>query len=384
MKRNILIMMVVMAAIFCIVVPERDQVQANGYMTGVIIVEPFGVAEIDHEAYRGHVLITPEYGTPLRDSSGGNKNETVTNKHGMESLSVAARNINSCMFIPVCGDLRNQSFYDRIKKAIVQYDARFVNMSLSFMVRELPIAEIPDRDTFRTARSAAYILIYRQKNVLFTVAAGNGLQNGLIKTGVNIDFFPQYPVANTPDNMVTVGSVNTDKIETGKLDKYQMSVFSNFGFKSVDILAPGENVKVAGPGNTYGREKGTSFSAPYILNLLLKLSAHTDLTVLKLKELLLKSAYVPNIDLAMKHNLHDLSILRVEQLTAHPGIFPVRSGGIVFPERAKRTLNILRANPQLSVGQAVLKARNYVLGPGEDNTPETQEKLERFWQMRLL
>ena len=380
--------------VFLAFVPEI--VAAGPEMNGdkIIIAEPFGIADFDHEAFRGRILLTPEYGTPCSISkldkiSGQNEspqstsNEGVLN-HGMEVMSIIAKN-SSNLLIPISGDLRDQEFYDRIKLAIKKYGVKFVNMSFSFQTLDLPNVElVSNRDMFTDARSGAFLLIDQESEVLFVISSGNGTHNGFISSGINIDFFPQYPVANTPDNILSVGAINTDEIKTADLGKYKMSFFSNFGFKSVDILAPGENVTVAKPGNTYEKKSGTSFSVPYILNLIERNFKQLGFSALEIKELLLKSAYIPNLDQASQYSLTDLTILRTEQLLTHPGLFPVRSGGIIFPDRAAKALEIIDSNPQLTISQAVLQARNFVLGPGEKNDPETRQKLIDFWKMRGL
>lgn len=67
-----------------------------------------------------------------------------------------------------------------------------------------------------------------KKGVLVVVAAGNGDPNtGL---GFNIDEIPVYPASLNLPNLITVGAFDEENI---------LSVYSNFGAKSVTVLAPG-------------------------------------------------------------------------------------------------------------------------------------------------
>lgn len=84
-------------------------------------------------------------------------------------------------------------------------------------------------------------------NMLFVCAVGNN--------GYNMDKYPVYPAAFGFDNVIAVSSVDTN----GKL-----SVFSNYGEKSVDVAAPGEDVLSAWLDNTYQKGRGTSVATAYV------------------------------------------------------------------------------------------------------------------------
>jgi subtilisin family serine protease len=84
-------------------------------------------------------------------------------------------------------------------------------------------------------------------NMLFVCAAGN--------SGTNIDTNPIYPACYDCSNIISVGSIN----KNGNL-----SSFSNYGEKSVDVAAPGEDILSTLCGDKYGMMNGTSMAAGFV------------------------------------------------------------------------------------------------------------------------
>lgn len=89
-------------------------------------------------------------------------------------------------------------------------------------------------------------------NILFVAAAGND--------GTDNDAAPLYPASYPNHNIISVTALN----QFG-----QRSFFSNFGSKSVDIAAPGEEILSTIPqffefGEFYGSDTGTSMAAPFV------------------------------------------------------------------------------------------------------------------------
>jgi subtilisin family serine protease len=89
-------------------------------------------------------------------------------------------------------------------------------------------------------------------NVLVVTASGND--------GLSLDEYPIYPGSYNLDNIINVGSVNSGG---------ELSVFSNFSKKSVDIAAPGEEIfstwsAIGYPAEPYNYTTGTSFAAPHV------------------------------------------------------------------------------------------------------------------------
>ncbi len=101
---------------------------------------------------------------------------------------------------------------------------------------------------------ALYDVIEECKNadILTVCAAGNDY-------GVNNDTTPHFPSSYESDGVIAVAS--TDRNDG-------LSTFSNIGFESVDIAAPGTSIYSAIIGNTYGTKSGTSMATPHVSGVL--------------------------------------------------------------------------------------------------------------------
>ncbi|MCB0651909.1 MAG: S8 family serine peptidase [Saprospiraceae bacterium] len=88
-------------------------------------------------------------------------------------------------------------------------------------------------------------------NILIVSAAGND--------SLNLGITPQFPACDTLDNIVTVGS--HDIVVNGN---YQRSWFSNYSPSQVDLLALGDQVVSAFPGNLRREKSGTSMATPAV------------------------------------------------------------------------------------------------------------------------
>ncbi|MGI9094917.1 MAG: S8 family peptidase, partial [Thermoleophilaceae bacterium] len=88
-------------------------------------------------------------------------------------------------------------------------------------------------------------------NTLFVVAAGNGGADGV---GDNVDTAPEYPCAYAAANIVCVAASDQNDGLAG---------FSNFGFNSVDLAAPGVRTLSTVPGGGYQYFSGTSMATPH-------------------------------------------------------------------------------------------------------------------------
>lgn len=114
------------------------------------------------------------------------------------------------------------------------------------------------------------------KGVLFVCSSGND--------GENLDVYPYYPSSFGIDNMIVVGSSNFDDAVTGD---------SNWGRRTVDILAPGIEIPSTLPNGRYGYMSGTSMSTPHVAGAAALLwSLHPDWTYKDVKKALLKSSKV--------------------------------------------------------------------------------------------
>jgi len=119
-------------------------------------------------------------------------------------------------------------------------------------------------------------------NVLIVHAAGN--------SGEDNDKITHYPTAEySPgkyvNNWIDVGA-------SGKRLGLKLPAgFSNYGHKTVDLFAPGVNIRSTSPKNKYRTSSGTSDAAPVVSGVAaLVLSYYPNLTAVQLKEILLKSS----------------------------------------------------------------------------------------------
>ena len=131
---------------------------------------------------------------------------------------------------------------------------------------------------------ALYDVIAQARNngILFIAAAGN--------EGINNDSLPVYPASYNLDNIISV--MATDHFDT-------MAYYSNYGAASVDIAAPGGDMRFADeegilsclPDDSYGYMQGTSMAAPHVAGAVaLMWVVEPTLTYIEIKERLLYSA----------------------------------------------------------------------------------------------
>lgn len=97
----------------------------------------------------------------------------------------------------------------------------------------------------------------RDQGVLACISAGNG---GIDKIGDNNDVSPQYPASYNLDNIISVAATDRNDELTG---------FSNYGVRSVDLAAPGRDILstlpvVSQSSSGYGYASGTSMSSPCV------------------------------------------------------------------------------------------------------------------------
>ncbi len=111
------------------------------------------------------------------------------------------------------------------------------------------------------------------RNVVFVTAAGNESVNNAVQKS--------YPADDRLPNAISVAAVDN----TGKL-----ASFSNFGSTTVDIAAPGVNIRSTVPGG-YATYSGTSMSAPYVSGVVsLLVGLHPEYTAKQLVQRVLNTA----------------------------------------------------------------------------------------------
>ncbi len=112
--------------------------------------------------------------------------------------------------------------------------------------------------------------------ILVVAAAGNN--------GRNTDnvAYKYYPAAYNLSNIVSVASID---------NKGKIPPFSNYGYSTIDLAAPGENIYSTLPEGKYGYMSGTSMAAPFVTGVAsLILSAHPKLKPYEVKFFIVKSA----------------------------------------------------------------------------------------------
>jgi len=284
--------------------------------------------------------------------------------HGtlVASIAVEGREDVAVMSASEVTTINSSLILPQIERLIKSHGVRYTNMSFVFDKQLLSF-------DFRAERPYQIRqLIENTPETLHVVAAGNGSpMNG---KGFNVDRYRRagdlVPAMLPQENILVVGALNTDRLEIAAYPTYELAPFSNVGELSVDILAPGTQICGARNGGGTICEDGTSFAAPYVLNhgVLAVAKANPGLDIYAVKEILMKTAYIPDLD--------------------YP--FPVRSGGILHPRRAVAAARWLLQHPEETVEDAVLAARRADPAPipGEGNGKAYFNALRSFWSLRRI
>ena len=314
-----------------------------------LVDDLYGISDNPRLHQPVHDLRLPRYGLPPFS-------------HGTLVASVAVKDREDVALMSAAELTAHNSnrLISLIERFIRFHQVRFVNMSFVLDRQLLGF----DGNSERPLQIKT--LIQRTPETLYVAAAGNGaLLNG---TGFNMDRQRKkealIPAMLPHHNLLVVGALNTATLDYDAYPHYRMAGFSNFGEQSVDILAPGTHMCGAQMGGGTICKDGTSFAAPYVLNhgVLEVANANPALNIFQIKELLIKSAYIPNLDKP----------------------FAVRSGGILHPRRAVDAARWMASHTGVSVEQAVLAVRKTEPSPlfGEGGDDTYLEALKRFWTQR--
>lgn len=172
-----------------------------------------------------------------------------------------------------------------------------------------------------------------EHNVLLVHAAGNDSEN----IDVESNFPNQFSADSTvlTKNWLTIGSTSKDKKK-----KLFVSDYSNYGKKSVDIFAPGENIITCTPGNKYDIASGTSFSAPMFSGAaaLIK-SYYPILKASDIKEILLQSSACEDITVVLPGTTgKQKQLVKFSSLSVTGGLLNVYSA-LQLAEQRSQTKN---------------------------------------------
>lgn len=161
-----------------------------------------------------------------------------------------------------------------------------------------------------------------QKDVLLVHAAGNDAKDN--------DLIKNYPMKYYTDSLDAVTGEASNWITVGAtssgLDGELLAEFSNYGYRSVDVFAPGVKINSTMPESAYKEQNGTSMAAPVVSGLATILrSYYPELTAKEVKDIILKS--VTKVDEKVK--------IRVDGSTKKVYLDEISvSGGIVNAKTA--------------------------------------------------
>ncbi len=124
------------------------------------------------------------------------------------------------------------------------------------------------------------------KDVLLVHAAGND--------GQDVDIHKNYPTKYFTDSLDAIQGEADAWITVGASGLYQdddlVADFSNYGYKTVDVFAPGVQIYSTVPDSKYKEEQGTSMASPVVAGLAALIrSYYPQLTAKETKDIILKS-----------------------------------------------------------------------------------------------
>lgn len=133
------------------------------------------------------------------------------------------------------------------------------------------------------------------KDVLLVHAAGNDAQDNDKEKNYPTKYFTDSldAVVGEAKNCITVGATGL------KQDSDLLAEFSNYGYRSVDVFAPGVKINSTIPESKYKENQGTSMAAPVVAGLAAMIRAYyPTLTAEQVKEVIMKS--VTKVDQKVK------------------------------------------------------------------------------------
>lgn len=125
-----------------------------------------------------------------------------------------------------------------------------------------------------------------EKDVLLVHAAGNDAKDTDIIKNYPMKYYTDSvdAVLGEAPNWITVGATSSG------IEGDLLANFSNFGYRSVDVFAPGTKINSTMPKSTYKEQNGTSMAAPVVSGLAAMLrSYYPELSAKEVKDIILKS-----------------------------------------------------------------------------------------------
>lgn len=133
------------------------------------------------------------------------------------------------------------------------------------------------------------------KDVLLVHAAGNDASDNDVVKNYPTKYFTDSldAVLGEASNWITVGAT------AWQANSDLLAEFSNYGYRSVDVFAPGVKINSTVPDSQYKEQQGTSMAAPVVAGLAALLrSYYPELTAQQVKEIIIKS--VTKVDQKVK------------------------------------------------------------------------------------
>jgi cell wall-associated protease len=232
-------------------------------------------ADVSDSIYGNNIVdaMSPYHGTGVAGTIGAlwNKNK----------VSGIARDVK-LMILRVLpnGDERDKDVALAIKYA-VRNGADIINCSFGKMYSSHPEFV---QEAIKEAEKAGVLIVH---------AAGNDSKNN--------DSIPTYPTGYYQDgtrtkNWLSVGATGMKDNET------MIAPFSNYGEKTVDVFAPGVDIKSCALGSKYDWASGTSTAAPVVTGIAAVLKSYfPKLKAEQLKEIIIQSVYKPKTKQVMDH-----------------------------------------------------------------------------------
>ena len=176
-------------------------------------------------------------------------------------------------------------------------------------------------------------------NVVFVTAAGNeSVNNGLVKS---------YPANDRLPNVISVAALDPNGF---------LASFSNYGSTTVDIAAPGVNIRSTVPGG-YATYSGTSMAAPYVTGVVsLLVGLHPEMKAFQIVQRVLNAARpLPGLQgkVITDGVVDAANTVSDAYAAAHPGNFSV--------QKAVRLRRLRRKKLQIKSPKKNVKQRDIVI-----------------------